>query len=196
MFRGFGSECPIARGKIIVGKSFEAGFLRHYCSRCSTSRSSVRLCELPHPRMLRYLAALAQNILLFFLGIPAKMAIEQPHSPLSLPDYILGALGLLTVLVEFISDNQQHSFQTFKRTGKLNANDWIGARIPWSKRDAERGFITRGLWAWSRHPNFLCEQTFWVGTSYSWSHAQLNFYVDHNQPLSPRGPRCFEFASC
>ncbi|KAN0063980.1 hypothetical protein ACQY0O_003586 [Thecaphora frezii] len=27
--------------------------------------------------------------------------------------------------------------------------------------DADRGFVTRGLWAWSRHPNFACEQTTW-----------------------------------
>ncbi|KAK0555007.1 hypothetical protein OC846_001864 [Tilletia horrida] len=27
--------------------------------------------------------------------------------------------------------------------------------------DKKRGFVTRGLWAWSRHPNFACEQTTW-----------------------------------
>ncbi|KAI5998839.1 hypothetical protein EDD15DRAFT_2242136 [Pisolithus albus] len=74
--------------------------------------------------------AIAQNILLFLLGIPTMMA--------------------------------QYSFQTFKRSGVLEKNEWFGARIPWTKRDAERGFATRGLWAWSRHPNFLCEQLFWI----------------------------------
>jgi steroid 5-alpha reductase family enzyme len=39
---------------------------------------------------------------------------------------------------------------------------WPGAKIAWSRADAERGFVQRGLWAWSRHPNFLCEQSFWA----------------------------------
>ncbi|KAL4066841.1 hypothetical protein J3A83DRAFT_4098514 [Scleroderma citrinum] len=106
--------------------------------------------------------AIAQNILLLLLAIPVKMAVTQPHTTLSTSDYILGALGFLTILLEFIADNQQYSYQTFKRSGQLNRNEWFGARIPWTKRDAERGFVTRGLWAWSRHPNCLCEQAFWI----------------------------------
>ena len=106
--------------------------------------------------------AVTQNIILFLLGVPVKIAITQPHTSLDVTDYALGALGFLTLLIEFIADNQQYSYQTFKRSGKLNPNEWFGARIAWTKRDAERGFVTRGLWAWSRHPNFLCEQTFWV----------------------------------
>jgi len=106
--------------------------------------------------------AIAQNILLFLLAVPVKMAITQPHTTLSTSDYALGALGFLTLLLEFIADNQQYSFQTFKHSSQLNRNEWFGARILWTKRDADRGFITRGLWAWSRHPNFFCEQTLWV----------------------------------
>lgn len=30
-----------------------------------------------------------------------------------------------------------------------------------SEADRKRGFVTRGLWAWSRHPNFACEQLVW-----------------------------------
>ncbi|KAG9315152.1 DUF1295-domain-containing protein [Chiua virens] len=106
--------------------------------------------------------AVTQNIILFLLGIPAKIAITQPHTMLDISDYVLGVFGFLTILTEFVADNQQYSYQTFKRSGKLNPNEWIGARIAWTKRDAQRGFVTRGLWAWSRHPNFLCEQSFWV----------------------------------
>ncbi|KAF4597446.1 hypothetical protein EYR40_007905 [Pleurotus pulmonarius] len=38
---------------------------------------------------------------------------------------------------------------------------WVGARLGWTPEDARRGFVCRGLWAYSRHPNFACEQTFW-----------------------------------
>ena len=106
--------------------------------------------------------AITQNIILFLLGVPAKIAVTQPHASLGVSDYVLGAFGFLTVLTESIADNQQYSYQTFKRSGKVSPNEWVGSRIAWTKRDAERGFVTRGLWAWSRHPNFLCEQSFWV----------------------------------
>ncbi|TFK49556.1 DUF1295-domain-containing protein [Heliocybe sulcata] len=106
--------------------------------------------------------AIAQNIILFLLGLPAHIASTQPHTSLAPSDYILGALALLTLLGEFIADNQQYSFQTYKQTGFLNTDEWPGARIRWTQEDAKRGFVTRGLWAWSRHPNFFCEQTFWV----------------------------------
>ena len=105
---------------------------------------------------------MAQNILLLLLGVPTKIAVTQPHTSLGVTDYVLGVLGFLTVLTEFIADNQQHSYQTFKRSGKLNPNEWFGARFAWTERDVKRGFVTKGLWAWSRHPNFSCEQSFWV----------------------------------
>src|ERR1700730_17572596 len=86
----------------------------------------------------------------------------QAHTPLVMSDHILAGLALVTLMAEFTADNQQYSFQTYKQSRVINKNEWIGARIQWTPEDAKRGFATRGLWAWSRHPNFLCEQTFWV----------------------------------
>jgi len=106
--------------------------------------------------------AIAQNIILFLLGIPTQIAVSEPHAPLGTSDYVLGALGFLTILIEFTADNQQYSFQTYKRSRKIDPNEWPGAQIQWTPQDAERGFVTRGLWGWSRHPNFFCEQTFWI----------------------------------
>lgn len=106
--------------------------------------------------------AIIQNIILFLLGVPTHVAAFQQPSELSTSDYILGTLGLVDLALEFVADNQQYSFQTYKHSGVHEQNEWPGARIKWTQRDAQRGFITRGLWAWSRHPNFLCEQTFWA----------------------------------
>ncbi|KIM84343.1 hypothetical protein PILCRDRAFT_408821 [Piloderma croceum F 1598] len=107
--------------------------------------------------------AIAQNIILFLLGIPTHTAILQPHTSLEASDYVLAVLALLTLALEFTADNQQYSFQAFKHNGlKHNENEWPGADIRWTEVDAKRGFVTKGLWAWSRHPNFLCEQTFWI----------------------------------
>jgi steroid 5-alpha reductase family enzyme len=89
----------------------------------------------------------------------------QAHTPLVMSDHILASLALVTLMAEFTADNQQYSFQTYKQSRVINKNEWIGARIQWTPEDAKRGFVTRGLWAWSRHPNFLCEQMFWVTLS-------------------------------
>ncbi|KAJ7677362.1 hypothetical protein B0H17DRAFT_1207117 [Mycena rosella] len=104
-----------------------------------------------------------QNVLLLLLGIPTYFAATQPVQPLGIYDYCVAALTLLVLAIEFTSDNQQFAYQSFKHTPKRyhNSHQWIGARLEWTDADAERGFLTRGLWAWSRHPNFACEQSFW-----------------------------------
>ena len=104
--------------------------------------------------------AFMQNVILFVIAVPVQMAAMQQPAGLGTSDYILAGLALLDVAMEFVADNQQYAFQTFKHTRKKD--EWPGGRIAWTKSDLKRGFITRGLWAWSRHPNFFCEQTFWV----------------------------------
>jgi len=104
-----------------------------------------------------------QNLLLLLLGIPAYIAATQPPQPLNGQDYGVAALSLLVLALEFTSDNQQFAYQSFKHEAKRfhASHQWPGARIIWTDADRERGFVTRGLWAWSRHPNFACEQSFW-----------------------------------
>ncbi|KAJ1302949.1 hypothetical protein OPQ81_003243 [Rhizoctonia solani] len=126
--------------------------------------------------------ALAQNILLFLMALPAHHALFQRDLPLGTPDYILALLTVTVLAIQFTADNQQYAFQSFKHSrpsdntrsvtngdvqsdrkaeGQFGANAWPGARMEWTEEDVKRGFVTKGLWAWSRHPNFLCEQTFW-----------------------------------
>ena len=113
--------------------------------------------------------AIAFNILLFLLSVPTHNAVTQIHThaaPRSLvaSDYILALLSVVTLVVESTADNQQFAYQTFKHSGgKRDPKvEWPGARFEYTNTDKERGFMTKGLWAWSRHPNFFCEQTFWV----------------------------------
>jgi steroid 5-alpha reductase family enzyme len=98
----------------------------------------------------------------------------QPHTALTLSDIGLAALALVILSLEFTSDNQQYSFQTYKHAflaseqGKTDVEpydamkQWPGSRLDWTPEDARRGFVTKGLWAYVRHPNFACEQLFWV----------------------------------
>jgi len=127
---------------------------------CYVSRASDRhLIALP-------LAAI-QNLLLFAIGAyPSYLLLIQKTTTLNTTDLVLGVFALIDLALEFTADNQQYSFQTFKysnpRKLKPEGEGWPGARIRWTEEDAERGYVSKGLWAWSRHPNFLAEQTFWV----------------------------------
>ena len=98
----------------------------------------------------------------------------QPHTALAPSDYVFASLALVVLALEFTSDNQQYSFHTYKHaflaseTGQIDVEpydamtQWPGSRLDWTPEDARRGFVTKGLWAYARHPNFACEQLFWV----------------------------------
>ncbi|KAF8968046.1 hypothetical protein BDZ97DRAFT_1800620 [Flammula alnicola] len=126
-----------------------------------------------HVVNLSFIAAI-QNILLLLLGQPTHTAsVLQPHTALALSDYALAALALVILALEFTADNQQYAFHAYKHAyfakekgiASAKAYDpkdhWPGARLAWTPDDAKRGFITRGLWKYVRHPNFSCEQDFW-----------------------------------
>ncbi|KAF4614106.1 hypothetical protein D9613_007865 [Agrocybe pediades] len=124
---------------------------------------------------LTFIAA-TQNVLLLLLGLPTYVAsVIQPHTPLVASDFALAGIALAILAIEFTADNQQFSFHSYKHAylakEKTNllapvkpynpAEQWPGARLAWTPDDANRGFVTRGLWRYSRHPNFACEQSFW-----------------------------------
>ncbi|TRM65058.1 hypothetical protein BD626DRAFT_400372 [Schizophyllum amplum] len=118
--------------------------------------------------------ATIQNMLLLYIAVPTAIAsVYQSRAPLTVTDYALAALTLVDLALEFTADNQQYAFHAYKHAilaadkGDTSvpaydlAQQWPGARLNWVPADARRGFVTRGLWAYVRHPNFACEQTFW-----------------------------------
>ncbi|KAF9000632.1 hypothetical protein BDQ17DRAFT_1359261 [Cyathus striatus] len=115
-----------------------------------------------------------QNVLLLLLGFPTKTVVmEQSNTPLASSDVVLAICALLVLTLEFTADNQQYAYQSYKHhflttekgiknvTPYDERKQWPLARLNWTPDDARRGFITKGLWRYSRHPNFACEQTFW-----------------------------------
>lgn len=95
-----------------------------------------------------------QNILIFSFTVPIIATLSDQSNPqLNCIDYLLAALMLLAVAIEFVADQQQYVFQTEKHR-RIKAGEALG--------DYEKGFVSTGLWGIVRHPNYAMEQSIWV----------------------------------
>lgn len=78
-----------------------------------------------------------------FLGLlPLWPALAAGARPLGVLDFVALAVGLAGVALELVADEQ---LRRFRRAGP-----------------APGAICEQGLWAWSRHPNYLGEILFWV----------------------------------
>lgn len=76
-----------------------------------------------------------------FLGmVPVYVVTTRVGRDVGWLDYVAVAVGLGAVLLEAVADAQMHRFARTKRPGEV---------------------MDQGVWAWSRHPNYLGEVTFW-----------------------------------
>lgn len=76
-----------------------------------------------------------------FVGmLPVYVAVTRPGPGLSWLAWIAFAVGLAAVTLEFLADAQLHRFVRDRREGQA---------------------MDRGLWGWSRHPNYFGEFGFW-----------------------------------
>lgn len=97
-----------------------------------------------------------QNALVLAICLPALVCMES-NEPLGAIDYIAIATSLGFLLIETIADEQQMAFHTTKK--KLLST---GASLEDLPAPFNLGFNTTGLWARSRHPNYLGEQGLWI----------------------------------
>lgn len=78
-----------------------------------------------------------------FLGcLPLYAVIAFARPGLGWLDWLAGLVMLAGILLEFFADRQVHAFLARSQPG---------------------AFIRSGLWAWSRHPNYLGELLIWYG---------------------------------
>ncbi|KAL8968668.1 MAG: hypothetical protein Q9197_004755 [Variospora fuerteventurae] len=111
--------------------------------------------------------SLAQSVLLFSVTMPTYiLLLSSPVVKADISDIIFSQLLLGAIFLTFTADQQQWDFQNAKKFYQSTAK--LPAGTAFTARDLDRGFRTKGLWALSRHPNFLAEQSFWVAL-YAWS---------------------------
>jgi len=90
-----------------------------------------------------------QNALLLLIALPAQIAWQSPARGLTVADGVLAVLFAACLLGETLADQQQWDFH--KRKAAEAA----------AGRSVTPGFLTTGLWRYSRHPNFFFEQAQW-----------------------------------
>jgi steroid 5-alpha reductase family enzyme len=98
--------------------------------------------------------SLYQNLLILLFSTPLLLAALHPEKQLTIIDIIAGVLMLGFILIEGIADNQLFRFQQEKKKGENEGSHY--------KESLKGGFFTEGLWKYSRHPNFACEQGVWI----------------------------------
>jgi steroid 5-alpha reductase family enzyme len=113
---------------------------------------------------------LFQHALLLAFTLPSYVALCMGRSvPLGVYDYVASGCYLFFVLFETIADQQQWNFQNEKHRQMKAGTKRQG--------DYALGFLTHGLFRYSRHPNFFAEQSIWIsfylfsyGLTHDWKH--------------------------
>jgi len=90
-----------------------------------------------------------QNYLLLLIVVPSYAAYRFAGTPLSALDYAAALAFVAFFVGETVADEQQWKFQTAKYAAIARGET------------PEADFITTGLFRYSRHPNFFCEQAMW-----------------------------------
>lgn len=90
-----------------------------------------------------------QNYLLLLIVVPSYAAYRFMGTPLGPLDYAAAAAFVAFFIGETVADEQQWRFQTAKHAAIARGET------------PQADIITTGLFRYSRHPNFFCEQAMW-----------------------------------
>lgn len=104
-----------------------------------------------------FFISIYQNVLILLTTLPAVAAMTSTNG-FNYFDIIAIIYMGGAILLETIADKQQWDFQSTKY--KLLGE---GKKLEELPDPYNKGFNTKGLWKYSRHPNYLGEQSTWVG---------------------------------
>jgi steroid 5-alpha reductase family enzyme len=96
---------------------------------------------------------LLQAILIWFIPAPLVAAVMFGHRPVGWLDYLGIGMAAAGLIFEAVADFQLSAFRADPR----NKNK----------------VLDRGLWAWSRHPNYFGETAMW------WGYFVIGFSASH-----------------
>ena len=115
------------------------------------------------------------KILLLAVATPTYilLLVSRIHPKMEIADAVFSRTLMALVVFEYFADQQQWKFHHAKQSYQATA------KVPqgWTRAQMDRGFVTTGLWRWSRHPNFAAEQTIWV-VLYAWACYQTSTYYN------------------
>ena len=95
-----------------------------------------------------------QHALILLFTLPSLIALHYVNSPLNVFDFIIAFAMAVFIIYEMIADIQHWKFQSGK-WAKINAKEEL-------TDEYKKGFLDKGLWGYSRHPNYFGEQAAWV----------------------------------
>lgn len=126
-----------------------------------------------------FFIAAYQNILIFAFSSPGYIMYLNRNNKFNILDVITTLLILSFLIGEMVADQQQWNFQTEKRKLINSEGELYG--------EYKLGFISSGLFRYSRHPNFFCEIMIWwcyyffsVASSYSGKNSIINSLLTGN----------------
>ena len=103
-----------------------------------------------------FFISIYQNALVLAICLPSLASMDSTTT-IGLFDYIAFGGAILFLLLETAADEQQMFFHTEKRRLLKEGKSLEELPAPYNL-----GFNTMGIWNYSRHPNYLGEQGFWL----------------------------------
>jgi steroid 5-alpha reductase family enzyme len=95
-----------------------------------------------------------QNLLILLFTLPALVVFQNGGGQINSWDIIISLFVLGFIIYETVADRQHWNYQSTK-WAKIKANEKLEV-------DYEKGFLDKGLWSLSRHPNYFAEQMIWI----------------------------------
>lgn len=119
-----------------------------------------RYVKMNHPKLAAYARIfLTQAFFMTVIGFVIMVAIAQPRLSSDLWHYLFIGIGVLIWIIGFI----------FESVGDAQLAKFI-------KDSSNKGKIMdKGLWRYTRHPNYFGESTMWVGVGIATISVQLGF---------------------
>jgi steroid 5-alpha reductase family enzyme len=101
-----------------------------------------------------FFISIYQHLLILLISTPLLMAAKYQGTGLNAIDLIAAYLVVIFLVIETVADNQLFRFHQLKKHNMGSKEVYRGS--------LEKGFLTEGLWRFSRHPNFAAEQAIWI----------------------------------